>query len=391
MIKFTTVDVIASPVPPLEVVEKPVLTDTSALVEAPADYWTPKSMTCKQREQVFDKMQKDVMNVFKVSRINCGFQLCRSFRREESVSNVEIMAVSLDGHSYGRAKIPESLPVILKELGVEHPSKHRKFPHYTSFMYDGVEVRLYHLSELKKGYTDANMVNFMYGYNNIKDLFDILLAKYGFVQDDSLTVKYVRKEEGKENEEYVIGQGEVAFRLLGFSYKGYSNIVYSGRYKDVADVVRQLLESKFIDIESFYVTPEKEYIGPADYFNSPVFKEAVEYLQKPELSYELSTMLPETIGKQQMKYFESANPNGYNMLIKKLETEIASNILNSKYNDYIVQEITGYKEGDTRIKMFKEAFEQRISLKQDFEFFVMSSSGDTIKQRLIEYHQQLSV
>lgn len=380
---FISVSTLA-PLPPLEEVVK---TDTSALTEAPEGYWTRKPCTYLQREGVANKFYKEFTKAMKDKGLACGFQFCRNFRRESNGLYTDIVACSLDSHAYGRAKMSDILDAVLTHFQVQHSSKHRVTTHCTSFMYEGVEIKMYHLRELNKGYVDSNMTHFMYGYNDIKTLFDILLAKYGFVQDDALNTKFVTASDG---EEYQVGSGETFARLLGIGPKAFPNIVYYGRYSNVGELVTALLESKSLDISNFYLTPEKEYVGPADYFGSETFKEAVEFLRKPNVNFDTCSMLPETIQKHQLKYFEMCNLNSYRTLLKKLKLSAAKTILETKYNNSIIQEVTGFEAGDTRINMFKAAFEERLSQKEDLEFFLMSSSEETIKQRLVQYHQSLA-
>jgi hypothetical protein len=174
------------------------------------------------------------------------------------------------------------------------------------------------------------------------------------------------------------------------SNRAYSDATYAN-FRNIGDIVTWILKGKYVSFSDFHMNEAKQYTGPDDYFGCDMFRQAVEFLRTADWeSLTTPTSLPVTSNKHRLKLWEGWNPGSYREYTTMSENRVKYSLIGAKYNDAVIQEVTGLDSDTIPFKTFKPAFEAEISAKQDFEFFLLSSSEETIKSKIQETYQRLT-
>lgn len=354
------------------------------------DYWTSVSKTDAERYAI----ERDFGLVFRKAvndrRQVANLRSIRFFNRLSSSS--QDIAYTLDSYAHRRSVTSEVIDGLLIDLGISNqPEKYLRTPIRTEFMYEGLKVVLYHTVSGVEGesrsYVDVTTQALFYGYNRIVDVFNILLRGTGFYIDERLDT-YFKAESGREFK--VAAMGDTPARLLGMKQTSYSHQTYS-TFRNMNELTDWFLECKFVNLASFHFNAQKEYIGPDDYFGSELFQKIVENIQsRPMSTLDNSAMQPPTIKRKQFEWWSEANHTTYLQYVRGIEADKRNTLINSKLTDELIRDAMNGETDEVFIKVFKATFEETVSEKEDFMFFVLSSSEETLKNRMSELHQKLT-
>jgi hypothetical protein len=365
----------------------------------PADYWTPLPKTNDQRSLIRRHVNQAVRDAGSEIGIGINLRELKEFYvPTRSEVSTQPLSYTLDGYSYRRASNERVITAIITRLGLSStPEQVRRTDKCTSFMNEGIEIKLYHFGDAKdtaRGHisVDINLQSILFGYDGLYDLINIVLKSSGFkIGSESLYLEYEENIPGRGPVSFnVAHSADLVFKALGMSGRAFSDMLYS-RYRDAGEITSWLLTGKYISFNNFFLDENKRYVGPGDYFGCDLFRQAVAYLQVSDWNtLHNPKVLPETARKHMLKNWEGWNRATYKDYNVAIEGASKYKLINEKYNDSIIQEVTGWTPEDVMFKTFKPAFEQEIYAKQDLEFFLLSSSVETIKARIAESHQRLT-
>jgi len=354
------------------------------------EYWTSVSKTQNERYTV----EKEFAALFRKSVTdrskNASLRSIRDFNVNETSS--KHLVYTLDTYSHRRSLTSEVIDNLLTDLGINNePEKYLRTPIRTEFMYQGLKVVLYHVltgdPATQGQYVDVTTQALYYGYNRIVDVVNILLRGSGFYVDEKLET-YFKSESGREFK--VSSMGETPLRLLGMRQSAFSNALY-GYWRNISEVTDWFLGSRFVNLASFHFNAEKQYVGPADYFGSELFQKIVENIQSRGITtLDNTSMLPATIKRKQLEWWYEANSSTHKAYTDGVEADKRNALISSKLTDDLIKEVVSNEADDIFIKSFRSRFEADVSEKEDFTFFVLSSSAETIKNRMSESYQKLT-
>lgn len=353
------------------------------------DYWTSVSKTQNERYII----ARDFTNLFRKSvngrKQSSNLRSIRFFDR--LASSAEDLVYTLDSYSYHRSLTPQVIDGLLIELGISsQPEKYLRTPFRTEFMYEGLKIVLYHTlsgEEDRGRYIDVATQALYYGYNRIVDVFNILLRGSGFYVDEQLDT-YFKSESGRE---FRVGDmGETPAKLLGMKQSVYTQQTYSS-FRNIDELTDWFMQCRFVNLASFHFNTEKQYVGPDDYFGSELFQKIVENIQSRAMNtLDTTSMLTATIKRKQLEWWQASNSRTYKAYTDGVESEKRNALINSKLTDELIREIVSNEADDIFIKSFRSSFESAVAEKEDFTFFVLSSSEETLKNRMSELHQKLT-
>lgn len=261
----------------------------------------------------------------------------------------------------------------------------------TKFIYKDYPVTIYHYGYGNyvngKHSFDSHKVNTLNAYRGLGKVLTILLRKYGFEMDRIYNIKFSLKYKDAEYKKLdVVMFNETPYQLMGLLYKGYSpNPNYM--FNNVLEIRNWFMNSKFIAKESFFINKDNKYVGPAEYLEIPLFKDLVDLLMDPkDPHYNKFEIIAtdESLRKAQEKVLY-ASSRGTLTEIENIRKElIHKELTGEKYSDAIIKEICPVKSASA-MKSFRSGFETHISKSIPFEFYLLSTSADTIKQNLVDY------
>jgi hypothetical protein len=210
---------------------------------------------------------------------------------------------------------------------------------------------------------------------------NILLNRFNFRLDEFFCVYYdLKNESGKVYKTFPITIGiDFILQLLGVES---SAITPYTPIPNIDVLIRGFFESKFLGKESFYISEDNTYVGPEDYFGCELFKNVVSRILTNEnfKAYDYSPEKSlEEIERFQFKKWKALSGDFHEVAKSKSEYT-ASVLISNKLSDSLILEITNLKDPE-EIKDFRKRFEYSVSQKEDYDFFMLSSSEDTIRKR----------
>jgi hypothetical protein len=370
----------------------PILTEITTETD---NYWVPIPKTAIERKLSTSNLIAIFRKMLSKSKLQGELRPSHDFESSSTtVTYTTPISLTTDTYSYRKSEDDALSIGLLKELNLLDSDKHRHTRSCTSFMFEGIEFKIFHLSapsSVDKIYLDTNTVPFFTGYGGqMLPLLNILFKPFNFELDDLTCLYYVLQYKDTVQKYKICANVESVCKLLDLNSGRYSRVGVYYSFKGVNSLVTFLLESKYIGRSSFYLNSANEYIGPDDYFGCSLFKDLVFAIQRDfSVAKHTSDNLPETIVRNQLRYWKDNMTTGYDTMVNARNKLVKEEIVSSKYNLDIVSEITGYELNDTRLPIFKKLFETRISETEDLDFFLLSSSEDTIRERLTQYNLQL--
>jgi hypothetical protein len=387
---FKSVNVAVNPDP------APPIVATVALTEAELQqYWTPSAKTPAERSAACTKFTREFNTAMNAAGGYSSLRQCNIFTLNlPTERRIEPMEFNIDHSTWRRTS-----PVQMRDALVKHfkfvsltDPRIRHTDICTTMMFEGVEIKIYHLTESvtqQNVGVDSGGIGFLFGYNGARKVFEILLNRFGFELDENAIIKYKLRNGSEIFKEYTLLQSlEATSKFLGLPTKNGNNPYYG--FHSLNALVNWFMSSKYIGKSTFYIDDANEYVGPEDYFESQLFKEIVQNIQTRYANNSdknTPDVLPETITKYQMKYWQEVRPTEYRQMILDAETFQRQALIGEKYNSEIIREITGLTSA-TQLSAVIKRFEQKAE-KTGLEFFVLSASEDTIRQRLIECKQEI--
>lgn len=385
----------------LPVVEETSKTKVELVVKETVDsYWTPVEKTNSQYEVIKTELQKEIAKAISAKFLKCPVGLPYKFINPTRPANSKYVAdvyVLLDGYSYSKSKQSAVVDAILNHFNItDKPDQFIKSAIDTKFMYKGVMVVLVHWEEGyktlgKRFYSDGQP--FLLGYNGdgVK-LINILLNRFNFRFDEYNLVNYDLKNEHSEIfRTFNLNQSlSLACKLLDIEEHGYPLSLH-GNMQNIGQMVQLLMASDYIGKDTFYIDENNNYTGPADYFGCRLFEDIVFHLRtdsaytKPDYPTH-AKKTPDAIWKAQYKIWQSIG--GAQELVLAKESYQADRIISSKLTNSLISEITGKDHPDVLAK-FRKMFEDKVSETEDFQFFMLSSSEDTVRARAQEFRNSL--
>lgn len=269
--------------------------------------------------------------------------------------------------------------------------KFKETAHSLEFMLDGANCILYDLSkftnqEIKDhGYTgavDSSLVNYLYGYRGIEKLIDILFSKANISLENGHFFYSLKDNKGNVDKRYTLSNRMDAIHgILDISARGTGYNIY-GSIKTPKQLGEWLLQSKYLGLEDFHIEGNR-YVGPENYYDCPLFKEIVTQLVialQNNQSVDAPPASPtREVHKKLMEYLEKYNTAIYKDLSQRSESLSKKALISSKYSFDLIKRVFGSKVSPFVVD---ERFREKISKKCDFDFFLLSSSEETIEAEL---------
>jgi hypothetical protein len=355
-------------------------------------YWTPVPVTAHRRGVVRTALKNQLNKAIRDANQRGGLGDVREFHQDtsSSITSTHPIVYHLDGTTWDKTKLEPLLKTLINNLGLP-PEKVSKTKTCTSFMHEGILVKLYHLFEEAQKhnqYFDSSYQIFYLGYGGMREFFNIILNQYNFEVSEFFDLEYLLPtSEGKVKYSLHTGMESVT-KIMGTPHKAtYGYSPYYG-FTDVASLVKWLFESKYIGKSTFYINEQNVYTGPENYFRNVLFQDVVNYIiaHPTSTAFQSSKTDPvlsaDKIEKAQLNYWSTTVKRSYPEMIARKQILQSNEMLNQKLSDSLIKEIVG---SDVNVKTERSKFKDFVSGKEDFEFFVLSSSEETLRKRLSEY------
>lgn len=374
---------IVNPTPEIRKAELPQVSTPT-----PANYWTSAEYTTSQYSSLIAGLRKDINTAVKDSGWSVQLREMYNFERAGSYVRPSVLQVEAGFYSYGKKQTTEYFVHIIEHLGL-NSSNARLTDNGRSlqFMYRGVNVTItnflakFHEKHL---YPESQVIPTLNGYNGeMKKLFNILLDKFGFSIDEYGVVSYNLKEGSEIYKSFAVAHPgfDCLTKILGTP----RNMGSHGYFRTELEVANWVMASRYIGKSTFDIDESNNYVGPADYYGSSLFERIVNILRTGSGfdDQEKPSVLPPTIQKYQFKYWQEQASVSYRAMVNERTGFQARQMIRTKLSDSLISEATGILNLN-EVKKFRTTFETSISQKEDFTFFVLSSSEETIKEKLAD-------
>jgi hypothetical protein len=361
---------------------------------ANVNHWVPVPKFQADYEKLCNDMHSEINKTFKESGFSFYLRpLYRFTDNPSGVSYVETITFSLEVsyYSYGKQQTIEFMSLIIDHFKLDTLTA--RMSHNNNrieFMFKGTKVVLHNFGpEFRElgCYPENYIISMLNGFEGeFLKVVQHFIRKFGFDVDYMGRTEFILKDEDEEYKRYLVNTSnmETITKLLGASTKNYGSYGY---FRSRMEIAQWFMGSKYISKSSFDIDEDNNYVGPADYYGSRLFKELVEIIRTKYADHRHTPeSLPETIRKYQMKLWQERNPNTHKAMISDSTNFKELKMIRAKYNDDLITEVTGVTEPEA-VGIVKKAFEKHISQKEDFAFFVMSSSDETIREKLTSYRQ----
>ena len=357
---------VANPVPELEIVPK-----------TPADY-----------DKLEEKIKLEVAKAFQDSKsVPAYVRSTYKFNDLAPTPYLKTIMLTIEvGYSYRSRNDKTEIGQVIAERYKLKPGEYTADKFGIEFVYEKTRVKIENVSgRLYEGgvYVDSNYIFALYGYDGeFLKVINILYKPFGYELHNSTMLYYNLRNGDDVYKEYKINSGtEVMCKMLGTNYRN----IYSF-FRTKKAMLDWLMASRYIGKSSFFIDEENKYVGPADYFGSTLFADLVHLAQThyngagqrhtPETTLE-------TAKKYQFKYWADINSPTLNAMNHDKNNFRTFQMISEKYSESIIQEVTGIKT-KTQLLKFKNEFENQID---DFDFFILSSSQETIREKLASFNQ----
>lgn len=357
-------------------VENPVVPGLEIVPKTPADY-----------DKLETKITQDVAKVFNSSGTPAYLRSLYKFSDLAQTPYLKTIMLTIElGYSYRSRNDKIEIGKVIAEHYKLKPGEYTILKHGIEFVLDKTRVKIENINARLYNdgiYADANFISALYGYDGeFLKVINLMLKPYGFELSDSTMMYYVLKNGDDIYKDYKVNAGtEVMCKMLGTNYRN----IYSF-FRTKKAMVDWLMASRYIGKSSFFIDEDNKYIGPADYFGSTLFADMVGIIQThyngSDQRHTPETM-PETVKKYQFKYWEAANKATYNAMDHDKNNFRTFQMIGEKYSESLIKEVTGI-ETKTQLLKFKNEFENQID---DFDFFILSSSQETIREKLASFSQ----
>lgn len=361
-------------------------------------YWTPTPRTYRDiGNDVYD-----IKNKLEINKISAPSQLEWSpMLTNELMTEITLVRHAMDKYwmtryKYKLDKTPSFKEFIEKTIQQFTPKYFRETAHTLEFMYKGTLIRILDyentlsLEELKKLGSDRQSLNFFNSHRDFPTLINLLFNKKG-IYLDKWAVNYVAKVNGVEEPFSLPDILGVKQAIMGMSDR--TRVSLYG-INDSRTFLEWIISSPLISKEDLHVETG-EYTGPADYYNNSLFKLLVTtYLANPtRYTFNTTPSSDKEYSKRMTSIIKACDKKYGSTILESIETfgkNVTKNkIIELKYSLDKLQ--TMFKLTPVAAKAMDEKFRLTKSKTSDFDFFIMSSSEDTIKNSLISIFPEESV
>jgi hypothetical protein len=373
-------------------VELPKAALPKATTNVNASYWTQLPKTSDEYGKILDKVIDELNKSHKNSGYSIYVRKSNRFKELSSAKYTEKMFLFLEANywSYTTKAGAEAIQYIIDHFQLNDQnarlSPDRK---HVEFMYDGVLVEIGDPSErLRKANSnpESQITNVIYGYGGeLYKVIKILLNKFGFDFTDEAKFQFKLMEGESVYKTYEVATGlDSLYKLLGTSSR---NAPYMFNFTKRSEFADWAMGSRYIGKSTFDIDEHNNYVGPVDYYGSSLYRELVHIIREKYVSdadKATPEVLPETIRKYQNKFWEARSVYEYKKMLKDMAVYQERKIIRNKFTDTMIMEVTGTNNKE-EIDSFKLRFENHISNSEDFSFFLLSSSEDTIREKIAAF------
>lgn len=369
---------------------KAVLPKSDAPV--PEGYWTQVPKSNDEYLKIITRATDQINKAFKDSGFSVYTRKAQRFTDAGSAIYLEKIFLFLEASywSYGRNAPKEAIQYVIDHFNLnDQTAKLKEDRQGIEFMFEGVYIILDNPNPRMRqngGYSDSITTNLVFGYEGeVHKVLKILFNKFGFDLTEYGKAQFKLMEGDSIYKEYDVASGyETLMKILGTSMR---NGPYQLNFTRRNEFVNWLMSSRYIGKSTFDIDANNNYTGPADYYGSSLYRELVHLIRRDYVSIEdkaTPEVLPETIRKYQNKYWESANLHSYKKMQGDLGMYQEHKLMRAKFPDTLIIEVAGI-DSKEEINFFRKNFESHISDKEDFSFFLLSSSEDTIRERVAAF------
>lgn len=230
----------------------------------------------------------------------------------------------------------------------------------------------------------------LYGHKGVGHLLRSIIKPYGYrLRDTGLCEKV--EADGQVLKELVITMDWES--VCGYHRISSSSGHYGWSYgvDTLRNAFHLLVINPLFTLGAFDLDENLNYHGKPERMSLPAFPLFIEYLKErqTELGRAGLNLLPVNPTDAQRKLVSRAmDPNEQHRNAKQvlIEEHRHNKVFRRKFSGDFVKNVVGMEEGPS-LGIFMNDFRSKFSTPYEFEFFIMSSSEDTLAERLIEFKQ----
>ncbi|MNK09983.1 hypothetical protein D3C87_279930 [compost metagenome] len=283
----------------------------------------------------------------------------------------------------------------------------KEFPHYRDtpyqieFMYAGTKVLILDYAntladkeseslELKPASNE--WMHYVESLSGVSDILNHLHNKHG-IKFNKGSIQLVEKDiDGNECPFYVTGEFNSMHYVLGIPVRAKFSTIQNG-FRTYYDLFAWFMQSPFVSLEDFGIAGNK-YIGPDDYYGIPLLKKVVDaYLTRypslrgPDGLVNVDKLYGTRVSRDQALVkigtgVASIDSGTHSKWMEFKSERDTQRTYAHKYNKTILKEFL--KLDEDQVTGFDEEFRAKIQKRTSFDFFLMSSSKETIMNKILE-------
>jgi hypothetical protein len=315
------------------------------------------------------------------------------FRNNQS-GQVQKLHIEYSLIVYGNSTMEAVNNFILDKLGILNKTWEYEITDYTLIvMYKGLKFTVHNYSS--KGpaefnnATDSSSSPYLLGYGGFGELLNILCKPRNYRATMNGFQYELKNPQGGVHKVYTIASSIAALSLFGLKEHGHTGF-FNG-FQNLNSFISWLMKSRHIGYSSFYIDKNFEYTGPAEYMQVPLFRDIVakliEFNSIPSMwEYRATpTVLKETISRIEKSVW--GNSGDWNEMEKEKSNMVFGEAIGRRYDSKYIMQL--FNVDEKNVREIKIGFERHLSKTMDPEFFLLSSSEETIGDALQEYRDMV--